>query len=261
MNLNKPKQIEIEKLKGVDIINSVAEPKLDGMRATITVENNKVKILSESGNNKTFTFPELISKQLSILPDCIIDGEICILESELKADFNKLQPRMNLQNPVLIDKRSQQTPAKFMAFDILNYKDKSLLNMNYDERKVILESTVRNIPNILYVKAYDVQDLWKQIVELDGEGIVIKKKRGYNSEWLKVKNFKEDDFKIIGYTSETRLISALELSDLDGNYVGKVNYTGQQDLEYVKSKIGKIAKIRYLGKSGKLRIPILKEIM
>ena len=70
----------------------LAEPKLDGMRIQV-VKDNKLRLLRENGIDKTKHFPEVL-KQINNLPeDTILDGEICILENEFVADFQKLQTR------------------------------------------------------------------------------------------------------------------------------------------------------------------------
>ncbi len=70
----------------------LAEPKLDGMRLQI-VKDDKLRLLRENGIDKTKQFPEVVNQINNLPEDTILDGEICILENEFVADFQRLQTR------------------------------------------------------------------------------------------------------------------------------------------------------------------------
>lgn len=255
IEINKPYQTEKFDLISDDYI---AEPKYDGMRGIINTDDG-YKLLSDKGNVKNLQFPEI----RPILPDnTIVDGEICILENEFSADFTKLQPRIAQGNPMMIKMLSEKTPAVFMAFDILQLEGQDLRHHTYKQRREILSNLIRKDVGLQLVSAGDPDMMRKKVIDLNGEGIVMKKLDSlYDSKWIKLKNWKEGDFKVKSFTSEKRLITALELVDTDGMYVGKVNYTGYPyTQEWADKIIGMTAVVKYLGKGDKLRIPILKEL-
>lgn len=238
-----------------------AEPKLDGMRIQI-VKDDKVRLLRENGIDKTKQFPELF-KSISHLPeDTILDGEICILENEFVADFQKLQTRTTTDD-LRIRILSQKIPATFVAFDILRYEgenlDKEPLHLRIEYLKNITTSE-----NLKVIQQYDLKELRTKIESLEhAEGIVLKNPDGnYNDKWLKYRKYLENDFLVVGVTSNKRLISALELENNKGESVGKVNYTGYpQTLEWKNKVVGMTAVVQHMiTKDGKVRFPILKEL-
>ncbi len=245
-------------------VDLIAEPKLDGMRCLMQKIDNDFRLLSENGINKTYTFPEITEKYQDIFPNnTIIDGEICCLVNDYKAHFNNLQQRSNLQNPFKIKNIQKKYLVTFMAFDILQYDDRELRYNSYDSRRENLNELAQKI-KLSVTKSSSIDKMWKMILGMQGEGIVIKpRSKDYYAKWIKIKNWIESDFIVKDYTSESKLISALELIDKEGHYVGKVNYTGYpQTKEFANTLKGKTAVVKYLEKSDnqKLRIPILKEL-
>ncbi len=106
------------------------------------------------------------------------------------------------------------------------------------------------------------------IEKYEMEGVVVKLRSAkyYDDKaQIKLKAWEEDDFKVTGFTSSERLISALEIVDFDGNDRGKVNYTGYPDTEeWAKKVVGMTAVVRYLkytdNTGNKLKFPVLKEL-
>jgi len=245
----------------------LAEPKLDGMRIQI-VKDDKLRLLRENGVDKTKQFPEVFS-QISNLPDdTILDGEICILENEYVADFQQLQTRSTTDD-LKIKLLSQKIPATFVAFDILRYEGENLDQYPLHIRKEYLKNieqifTLNKLNNLKVIHQYDPIKLKTQIELLEhAEGIVLKDPDSvYDSKWLKYRKYLETDLKVVGVTSNKRLISALELENSKGESVGKVNYTGYPQTEEMKRKvIGMTAVVQHMQtKDGKVRFPVLKEL-
>ena len=240
----------------------LAEPKLDGMRIQVVKEDSKVKLRRENGNDYTKQFPEL-TKSLNAIPfDSVLDGEICILENEFVADFQKLQTRRT-SNDLKIRLLSQKIPATFVAFDILRYEGENLLNEPLHLRKEYLKN-ITTSDNLKVIQQYDLNKLKIKIESLEhAEGIVLKNPDGsYTDKWLKYRKYLENDFKVVGVTSDKRLISALELENDKGESVGKVNYTGYpQTTEWKNKVVGMTAVVQHMiTKDGKVRFPVLKEL-
>ena len=242
----------------------LAEPKLDGIR----IQVDKFSLLRENGVNKTKQFPELID-QISKLPDdTILDGEICILENEFVADFQKLQTR-STTNDLKIKLLSKKIPATFVAFDILKYEGENLEQFPLHVRKEYLKNieqifTLEKSSNLKVIQQYDPQKLKTKIESLEhAEGIVLKDPNStYDTKWLKYRKYLESDLKVVDVTSDKRLISALVLENSKGESVGKVNYTGYPQTEDMKKKvIGMTAVVEHMiTKDGKVRFPVLKEL-
>lgn len=234
-----------------------AEIKFDGMRIQI-VKDDKVRLLRENGIDKTKQFPELF-KSLSGLPeDTVLDGEICILNDSFSADFQKLQTRTTTDD-LRIKLLSQKIPATFVAFDILRFKGKNLESKTLAERKEILEHEIKDTNEIKVIKRYTPSYLFKHLKK-EMEGIVLKDPS--SKTWIKFRQYLENDFKVVGVTSEKKLISALELENSKGESVGRVNYTGYpQTTEWKKKVVGMTAVVQSMfTNQGKVRFPILKEL-
>lgn len=245
----------------------LAEPKLDGMRIQI-VKDDKLRLLRENGVDKTKQFPEVFNQINKLPDDTILDGEICILENEYVADFQKLQTRSTTDD-LKIKLLSQKIPATFVAFDILKYEGENLEQFPLHVRKEYLKNidqiiNLNKLNNLKVIQQYDPVKLKTQIELLEhAEGIVLKDPdSAYDSKWLKYRKYLESDLKVVGVTSNKRLISALELENSKGESVGKVNYTGYPQTNEMKNKvIGMTAVVQHMQtKDGKVRFPVLKEL-
>jgi bifunctional non-homologous end joining protein LigD len=189
----------------------VFEIKWDGVRAILFKDKKYVKIQSRNGNDITNRYPEIVNAAKIALDDCrsgVIDGEIVILNENGVPDFHIHQHRINIQNSKEIMVLSVQTPATFYLFDIL-YKDgKSIKDLGYLERRMILSSLLRLNDTVKisdYIEEKGIEIL-KSSKELKLEGIVAKHKNSIyregirSKDWLKIKNTKTQDCVIIGYT-------------------------------------------------------------
>jgi len=248
--------------------NWIAEPKMDGMRCFMSVGYQGITLVRDDGKPKSVQFPEVIKKaqeSKALLPDTIIDGEICILDSPLIANYSLMQGRMNLLNSSRINLLSNHSPAQFIAFDILKFEGKDLTKLPFIKRRTILEKFIPAKP-FSVISQWKSKDLLKVVQKLDLEGIVLKEPNStYDSirqeTWRKFKKKEEKDYIVGDFTSEKRPITSLELLDSKGNFVGKVNYTGYPQTEKMKKKLkGMTAVVEYMKSKGKLRQPVLKEL-
>lgn len=275
----------------------MVQPKYDGECNKLIIKNGKASLQRFEGRNKTLFYPEIIEYAEKLkLPDMVLVGEVCILMNELVASFPHIQLRMNTQNKVKQKLAMKDKLATFMVFDIEEYDGKSYDKKTYRERYVELmgmgidtgltsqvtwkkgQPSTRILPVKNITDQYYGDD-WKEFVkEHEMEGIVVKNP-DKRAEWVKLKNWDEDDFKIVGTElteeGEARgwFISKLKLEDTKGTHVDK----GQQfDCKYINYPqtesakellIGKTAIIKYMkmrGRDGQYlapRHPSLVEIL
>ncbi len=114
------------------------EPKWDGFRAIVF--NTAEQTLLQSRDLKPLNryFPELEKALREILPaDCVLDGEI-VVASPRGLDFDALQQRIH-PAASRIAKLAQETPARFVAFDLLGAGGRSTMAIPQAERRVRLE--------------------------------------------------------------------------------------------------------------------------
>ena len=115
------------------------EPKWDGFRAIVFRGGSDVFIQSRDLRPLDRYFPELHDVFLTTLPDgCVIDGEI-VIATPHGLDFGALQMRLH-PAASRVEKLSQETPARFVAFDVLAAGGKDVRHTPQVERRVLLET-------------------------------------------------------------------------------------------------------------------------
>ncbi len=112
------------------------EVKLDGFRCVAFVDGEDVFLQSRNGRPLGRYFPELLAE----LPAgrYVLDGEIVVRDADGREDFDALGQRIH-PAASRIELLSEQTPAVFVAFDLLAREDESLLERPFRERREELE--------------------------------------------------------------------------------------------------------------------------
>jgi ATP-dependent DNA ligase len=173
------------------------EPKYDGFRAIAFVDEGELMIQSRTGKPLGRYFPEL-----SFPPGrYVLDGEIVIDSGDGGQDFGALQQRIH---PAIsrITMLSEQTPARYVAFDLLARDDESMLALPFAERRAALEAlldggTVSTTP---LTRVREEAEPWL----LSGEGVVAKEvgapyRPGQRVGMVKVKRVRTIDAVLTGY--------------------------------------------------------------
>lgn len=185
------------------------EVKWDGIRALIYIANNTVQIISRNGFDITFRYPELqaLSKAVG-KHSVILDGEIIAFDESNSPSFSLLQRRMNLEKPALIQTLTESIPVTYVIFDLLQAGKTVLIDKPYTFRRKKLEqlSLSGQAWSTPEYQTGNAASFLEASCKLGLEGIVLKRlssmylpgKRSDN--WLKVKNFKRQEFIIAGWT-------------------------------------------------------------
>jgi len=141
--------------KPVDAIpdgDYVFEPKWDGFRSIIFRDGDEVEIGSRNERPMTRYFPELVDAVLAHLPErCVIDGEIVVPDFRSgRLDFEALQLRIH---PAASRVRllAEQTPAHFVAFDLLALGATSYMEVPFAERRAVLESALAGVASPIHL--------------------------------------------------------------------------------------------------------------
>ncbi len=116
------------------------EPKWDGFRSIIFRDGDEVEISSRNGRPMTRYFPEVVEAVLANFPtQAVIDGEIIIADLHRNTlDFEALQQRIH-PAASRVTLLSEQTPASFVAFDVLALGDEDLTERPLSDRRAELE--------------------------------------------------------------------------------------------------------------------------
>jgi ATP-dependent DNA ligase len=121
------------------------EPKWDGFRAIVFRDGDEVEIGSRNTKPMTRYFPEVVEALRERLPQrCVVDGEIIVATPDGHGlDFEALQQRIHpaVSRVTLL---SEQTPASFVAFDLLAVGDEDLTRRPFAERRARLVEVIED---------------------------------------------------------------------------------------------------------------------
>ena len=163
----------------------IYELKIDGFRALAHIENGQCQLVSRNGNvfRGFAELAEWIGQRLKV-ESAVLDGEIACVDEGGRQVFRDL-----------LFRRGQ---CVYIAFDLLYLNGKDLRTLPLIERKAMLRKLLRRKRSrILYFDHVegDGRLLFEQIVEMDLEGIVCKRKDSPykvtekpSRYWIKVKN-------------------------------------------------------------------------
>lgn len=128
------------------------EPKWDGFRSIIFRDGDAVEIGSRNEKPMTRYFPELVEAFREQLPErCVVDGEIILVgEGGDRLDFEMLQQRIH-PAASRVKLLSVQTPARFVAFDLLALGDEDLTSRPFEERRAALEKALSAVVNPIHM--------------------------------------------------------------------------------------------------------------
>jgi bifunctional non-homologous end joining protein LigD len=187
--------------------NWLFEIKWDGMRALTWIENGQLTVRARSGSDVTAQYPELHALPVTFSGrQAIVDGEIVVLDSRGRSDFEKLQERMHVRNPgpLLIS----QYPVVYFAFDLVYCDGYDLRPVPLLQRKQLLQRLLHNSDHIRYSdhQVEKGKELFELAKENELEGIMAKRiDSRYVSErstnWLKLKTSKTLDAVVGGWTA------------------------------------------------------------
>jgi ATP-dependent DNA ligase len=112
----------------------VYEVKLDGFRCLAFVDGDEVFLQSRNGRPLGRYFPELTFPEGRY----VLDGEIVVRDGDGREDFDALGQRIH-PAASRVELLSVETPAAYVAFDLLAREDESLLAQSFTDRRAALE--------------------------------------------------------------------------------------------------------------------------
>ena len=130
------------------------EPKWDGFRALISWDGENVEIGSRGAKPLTRYFPELVEAFARVLPEpCLLDGEIVVpvdRDGRRRLDWESLSQRIH-PAASRVNMLAEQTPAMFIAFDLLARGDRDLQSEPFSERRAQLVDLLAGLPHPIHV--------------------------------------------------------------------------------------------------------------
>ena len=200
----------------------VYEEKYDGDRILAYKEEDRVRLLSRNGKDRTDSFPRIAAAIRLLQPTTLLlDGEVVVLDRKGVSHFQLLQ-------------QDKGEPA-YAVFDCLFCEGEDLRRKPLSARRAVMERSIGPSKMLLpsHRLAANGLEAFHTAQRRGYEGLVAKDLsspyvEGRSTKWLKVKIHREDEFVIAGYTAPAgsrRHFGALLLGAYDQgrlHYVGKV---------------------------------------
>ena len=220
----------------------IFEVKWDGYRAIAEVRGDEVSLYSRnliSLNDKFLPIAESLRKFRS---DCILDGEIVVVDDQGRHDFQKLQNY----------RKSGSGHLLYYAFDLLYLEGHDLMDLPLLRRKELLKRIITSGPKIKFSDHVTKEGvLFFNVVREKGlEGIVAKHslspyRPGRRSrQWQKIKTHLTQEGVIAGFTGPRggrKYFGSLVLGAFEGNEFICIGHSGggfgPKDLEEIYEKL------------------------
>jgi ATP-dependent DNA ligase len=125
------------------------EPKWDGFRTIVFRDGDEVELVSRGGKTMTRYFPEVVEHlRAQLPPQCVVDGEVVVVRRDAGAhprlDFEVLQQRIH-PAASRVKLLAKQTPADFVAFDLLALDGENMMASPYAQRRTALEAALAGV--------------------------------------------------------------------------------------------------------------------
>jgi ATP-dependent DNA ligase len=183
------------------------EPKWDGFRCIVFRDRDDVELSSRGERPLTRYFPEVVAAAKQSLPErCVVDGEVVVATGD-QLDFDALLQRIHPAKS-RVDRLAEETPASFVAFDLLAVDDESLMSTPFAQRRARLEEVMATAspPVFLTPSTADIDTAhqWFEVFEGAGlDGVVAKPAGGgYQPDvraMFKIKHERTADCVVAGY--------------------------------------------------------------
>lgn len=144
------------------------EIKLDGFRCIAFVDGDESFLQSRNGRSLSRYFPELAMPSGRY----VLDGEIVVRGAGGREDFDALSQRIHPAQS-RVERLSTETPATYVAFDLLALDDDSLLERPFSKRRQALERLLgeprfESAPVELIESTADVQAAERWLLAAEG---------------------------------------------------------------------------------------------
>ena len=198
------------------------EVKLDGYRALLIKNGDKVQIRSRNDRDMTATYPSVAAAARRLRADrAVVDGEIVAVDARGRPSFQALQHRAAHSGYSVV----------FYAFDLLHLSGEDLTGLPLDERRNRLEGVVADSGVLLSIELPGTAaKVIEAVSNLGLEGVIAKRRTsrygsGRTDAWLKLKLDRQQEFVVGGYRPGPNGVDALLVGYYEGmelRFAGKV---------------------------------------
>lgn len=212
------------------------EPKWDGFRGIIYFDGSDIEIGSRGSKPLTRYFPELVATfREQLAGPCVLDGEIIVRAGTRGGEHLDWEALSQRIHPAAsrIERLSTETPAAFVAFDLLAEGAESLLGLPFRERRKRLEQALKDVraPVHLSRQTFDMATAERWLEQFEGaglDGVMAKPLEAVYSPgkriMQKVKHARTADVVVTGYRvhKSGRGVGSLLLGLYDGELLRSV---------------------------------------
>jgi len=248
------------------ILPGYVQPKLNGGRCTA----QKTGLLTRKGES-WISAPHImrsLEKFFKAFPDAILDGELyCDLFAN---DLGSTMSLIRKKKPTQADLDASAKVVVFNIFDIIDdgimpgfenlpFGDRYQYLKQYFDKYMDDNSCIKLVPTFPIADKPQIQERVAEFLEQGFEGGIWRNDVGYQrkrtSDLLKIKNFMDEEFKIIdvleGEGNRSGMCGAFRLIDKDGRMF-KATPKGNREFfrEILKNKndyIGRLATVKFVG--------------
>jgi ATP-dependent DNA ligase len=194
------------------------EPKWDGFRCLLSRDGDRVDLRSKSGEDLARYFPEIVAAALTLKADRFtLDGEL-VVPGGKSFSFDALLQRIH-PAASRVKKLSQDTPALYLAFDLLaTGKETQLSAKPLSERRPALENFAKaNLKGSIFhlspaTTSYATAKKWLEQSGGGSDGVIAKRidlpyQAGNRDGMQKIKRFRSADCVVGGFRYATNKIS------------------------------------------------------
>lgn len=152
------------------------EPKWDGFRGVLENDGGELALWSRNGRPLLRYFPELREVGELLPKGTALDGEI-VIQRDGKLDFDAMQMRLHPAES-RVRKLSAETPATFVAFDLLLWEGRNVWEKPIEARRAELEQVADGFSLSPVADDAAVGRQWLETLQAAGFDGVIAKRLG-----------------------------------------------------------------------------------
>ncbi len=191
----------------------IHEFKWDGIRVLVwsgsrdaPAPDRAHRVTTRNGNDVVAAWPELTPLLDGLPPDTVVDGELVVLDEDLRPDFSRIAHRMHVRNEHRITELRRTLPAQFMAFDLLRVAGTDVVDLPIEQRRARLAEV---LPSggawALPPSSPDFTTMTAVARQRGLEGIVSKRVGSVyvpgvrSRDWAKTRHVSEADAVVVGH--------------------------------------------------------------
>jgi bifunctional non-homologous end joining protein LigD len=177
----------------------IFEIKWDGYRAIAEIHGSDRKLYSRNGLSFAVAYKKIFDSLSVIRHQAVLDGEIVVLDEDGRPSFQRLQNYTSHSRSAIL----------YYVFDCLSLDGRDLTSLPLLERKNLLRAILPEHDHIRYCDHVtgDGIPFFNAILEQNLEGMIAKKADSLYAKgkrtpyWLKIRNIKQDEALIVGFTA------------------------------------------------------------